>query len=152
MDTPLHPTPPSRPHRRISVPVALFLLLIAMVVVTALYGFQSMWQKHERSAHYQAVFLTNGQVYFGKITRTTNKEIILDNVYYLQSNEDLQQENAEQKASTANTNTATTFSLVKLGGEIHGPLDRMYITRSNVLFTEDLQENSRVVQTIQSQR
>ncbi len=152
MDTPQNSTTQPRPPRRISVPVALFLLLIAVVIVTALYGFQSMWQKHERSAHYQAVFLSNGQVYFGKILRTTNKEIVLDNVYYLQSNEELQQESADQKASTANTNTATTFSLVKLGGEIHGPLDRMYITRSNVLFTEDLRDNSRVVQTIQSQR
>ena len=39
---------------------------------------------------------------------------------------------------------------VNLYYELHGPEDRMYINREHVLFIEDLQPDSKVVQAIEA--
>ena len=88
---------------------------------------------------YQAVFLNNGQVYFGNIKRLNTSSINLQNIYYLQTN------SAEgQAAAEANSNV----SLVKLGCELHAPYDQMIINRDQVIFWENLQDNSQVVKAI----
>jgi hypothetical protein len=43
------------------------------------------------------------------------------------------------------------FQLIKLGNELHGPTDKMYINRSQVLFYEQLRKDSQVVVNIESQ-
>lgn len=90
---------------------------------------------------YQAVFLNNGQVYFGNIRGVNNRSINLQNIYYLQTNNGSAQ---GAEAAAANTNV----SLVKLGCELHGPYDRMIINAEQVLFWENLQESSQVVKAI----
>lgn len=138
------------------MPAALFLLAVAIVLVLGSSIFQSFWANRHRSSAYQAVFLTSGQVYFGKLERLSMKEIILVNVYYLQSTENPQPATGTKPNDNANlsSSAATTpqYSLVKLGGELHGPQDRMYINRSQVLFTEDLQDSSQVVTAIRQQQ
>ena len=84
---------------------------------------------------WQAVFLTNNQVYFGKLKDYDAKYLTLSKVYYLRTAEDLQ-------------NTSSTLNLVKLGGELHGPEDVIFVPKSSVLFWENLKESSRVVQAI----
>ncbi|MBI2459178.1 MAG: hypothetical protein HYV53_01335 [Parcubacteria group bacterium] len=98
-------------------------------------------------AKYQAVFLANGQVYFGQVTDANPQTLILENIYYLRSAGDLQ--TADVKNSSA-TPAADNFSLVKLGGELHGPEDKMSINLSQVLFTENLKADSKVVEAIRA--
>ena len=90
---------------------------------------------------YQAVFLTNGQVYFGKISQTRDTYVVLKDIYYLQVNKQLQ---------PADTQTASQsqLSLIKLGNELHGPDDLMHINRDQILFFEDLKSDGRVAQAI----
>jgi hypothetical protein len=91
---------------------------------------------------YQAVFLTNGQVYFGKLYRQNGGYPVLREVYYLQVTQppQLLQEGAAPQ---------TNINIIKLGGELHGPEDEMRINRQNILFIEDLKADSRVVQAIE---
>ncbi|NQV90595.1 hypothetical protein HQ487_04310 [Candidatus Uhrbacteria bacterium] len=84
---------------------------------------------------YQAVFLDNGQVYFGKLEQTKKDFYILTDVYYLQSGIAIDQD--------------ANLSLMKLGSEAHGPKDRMEINVSHILFYEDMKDDSKVVQAIQ---
>jgi len=93
-------------------------------------------------ADYQAVFLTNGQVYFGKLYKESSRYPILRNVYYLQVTQ-APQPIREGEPQPQNIN------LVKLGGELHGPQDEMRISRNQILFIEDLKSDSRVVQAIE---
>ena len=93
------------------------------------FGRLSAWADFSK---YQAVFLTNGQVYFGKVTDANNQTLILENIYYLRSAGNLQI--SEVKNSTA-TSSTDNFSLFKLGNELHGPEDNMSINLSQVLFT-----------------
>ena len=94
------------------------------------------------SSNYQAVFLTNGQVYFGKLYRENSAFPVLRNVYYLQVTQPPQ---PLQEGQTPPTN----INLVKLGGELHGPQDEMRINRDQILFVEDMKADSKVVTAIQ---
>lgn len=96
---------------------------------------------------YQAVFLTNGQVYFGKVTDANLQTLVLENIYYLRSAGDLQTSDAKDSATAPATDN---FSLVKLGNELHGPEDKMSINLSQVLFVEDLKIDSKVVEAIRA--
>ena len=92
---------------------------------------------------YQSVFLSNGQVYFGKVTRMDNKYMVLEDIYYLQVSNSTQQ----SQAAVAEVQQSQ-LSLVKLGNELHGPQDKMIINNQHVLFTETLKEDSKVAQAI----
>lgn len=86
------------------------------------------------SKKYQAVFLNNGQVYFGNIDNLTNDYVRLINIYYLTQSGD---------------STSSNYSLVKLGcQQIHDPTDLMVINRSQVSFWENLDDKGKVVTSI----
>lgn len=90
------------------------------------------------ASQWQAVFLTNNQVYFGKLVNYDNAYVTLTHVYYLRTASDLDQ------------GGGASLNLIKLGGELHGPEDSMYIPKSTVLFWENMKPTSQVVQTILS--
>ena len=90
---------------------------------------------------YQAVFLNNNQVYFGKLSDENNQFVKLTDIYYLQVNQQIQ-----PKGQTAPANPGV--NLIKLGGELHGPTDMMKINRDQVLLIEDLRADSNVVKAI----
>ncbi len=91
---------------------------------------------------YQALFLTNGQVYFGKVISMNSETVTLRDIYYLQ-------QNVQSGTDAKNTAQQSQLQLTKLGGELHGPEDVMYIERSQVLFWENLKNDSQVVKKIQ---
>ncbi len=101
------------------------------------------------STKWQAVFLTNGQVYFGKIDRVGWSTVILKDIYYLQVvNVPLQRTIEGQATATANQETTQQLTLVKLGNELHGPTDEIRINRDQLMFTEFLKNDGRVVEAI----
>lgn len=83
-------------------------------------------------AGYQSVFLTGGQVYFGKITDITTQKVELEDIYYLRAN---------GQVANPNLTSGNDISLVKLGCELHKPQDKMTIIRSNIIFWENLKDN-----------
>lgn len=89
---------------------------------------------------YQAVFLTNGQVYFGNMGKDDNEYMTLTDIYYLQV--------GPQQGSGTDANAQQSISLVKLGQELHGPKDEMHISKSQILFYEDLRNDGNVVTAI----
>ena len=96
---------------------------------------------------YQAVFLTNNQVYFGHLTQADQKYLIMKDVYYLQVQQAVQPQKDDET-----TNQTQQASLSKLGSEVHGPEDTMYISRDQVLFWENLKDDSQVVKAIKEQQ
>jgi hypothetical protein len=97
---------------------------------------------------YQAVFLTNGQVYFGKLSNTDTEWPVLESIYYLQVTQPPLQ--GSQENAQAQPAQQPQVSLVKLGQELHGPEDKMYIGKSQVLFWEPLKADSKVIEAIKS--
>lgn len=102
------------------------------------------------TSQYQAVFLTSGQVYFGKLSAYSSESVKLTDVYYLQTQAGGSEANSEnpQQASTEGVNV----QLIKLGNEIHGPQDEMVVYKSQVLFYENLKPDSQVVKSIEQHK
>ncbi|MET1033437.1 MAG: hypothetical protein ABWX94_02970, partial [Candidatus Saccharimonadales bacterium] len=120
---------------RVIIVVLLFSLTILAIAIAMLFYFgKSKEATLVDESKVQAVFLTNGQVYFGKIKEVNGKYFNLQNIYYLNSQQ-------QPEATAAKTNAQTSFSLVKLGCELHGPLDQMIINREQVSFWENLTTN-----------
>lgn len=92
---------------------------------------------------YQAVFLTNGQVYFGKVKSVTNDTTVLTDIFYLQVQQPIQPVSEEEKNKQQNQ-----IQLVKLGNELHKPKDEMTIRNDQILFTEEIQNDGQVGQAI----
>ena len=128
------PTPAGSNWLRILNIVVLF--GVAILVAAIAFSFTSNRSsaseaKFVNTAKYQAVFLTNGQVYFGNIKNLSNNYIDLTNVYYL-----------TQASDTTTAAANSSYTLVKLGcQQIHDPADQMLINRSQVTFWENLQED-----------
>lgn len=99
------------------------------------------------SSRYQAVFLANGQVYFGKLHPFNATAMKMTDVYYLQATEDDAAADPEnpQQTSSASKNV----ELIKLGDEIHGPEDEMIILLNQVTFYENLKPNSKIAESIE---
>jgi hypothetical protein len=114
-------------------------LIIILLVAGA--GFFA-WKCKTETKGYQAVFLANGQVYFGKVSNKDEGYLKMTNIFYLQLKQPLQNQNLD------NLNQAD-LALIKLGNELHGPTDKMEINRNQVLFIEDLRPDSKVVQAIE---
>jgi len=87
------------------------------------------------SESYYAVFLSNGQVYFGKMEKN-DSEIILKNVFYLQA----------EKTDKTNSSEA---KLVRLSDAAHGPKDEIFINRQQIVFYEELRQDSKIAQSIE---
>jgi len=103
------------------------------------------------SSAYNALFLTNGQVYFGKILKQNKEQVVLEDVFYLQA----QKTGAENGIGDGGRQAATSspegkMTLVKQGGELHGPTDQLFINKSQLLFYEELRSDSKVLEAIKN--
>jgi hypothetical protein len=134
-----------------SMRFAIFLIGAAAVVLIVWLGYNSFASQAEPPllSDYQAVFLENGQVYFGKL-KPMGSWLALTDVYYLQVTQPLQSASGQESppTQTGTANASQEVKLVKLGSELHGPQDAMYIDRSKILFWENMKEDSKVLEAI----
>jgi len=117
----------------------LFSVTVLIVgVVSSIFLFDGNRDKESRlvdRSKYQAVFLSGGQVYFGKVGDLNNKYLSLTNIYYLTPTQAVQSGNNN---ATQNNN----FTIKRLGCELHRPQDVMVINREQIIFWENLKEDS----------
>jgi hypothetical protein len=120
---------------------AVTVLSIAILIFVAIGGSKSESELIKKDK-YQAVFLsdTSGQVYFGKLKSVNSKYYQLTDIFYVKVDNAVQPD----KTNTSSQN----ISLAKLGNELHGPEDFMYISRDKVLFWENLKDDGQVVKAI----
>lgn len=97
---------------------------------------------------FQAVFLTSGQVYFGRMQVLNDNYIKLTDVFYIQA--DASAADSQNPQDAESNSGSNSMQLIKLGNEVHGPEDAMIISRDQILFYENLRDDGKVVQTIKS--
>jgi hypothetical protein len=85
-------------------------------------------------AQYQAVFLTNGQTYFGRYYDRIGAYAKIEDVYYL------------QQTANADPSQVPDTKIVRRGSELHEPALRMVVPKSAILFVEDLTDGSPIAQ------
>ena len=124
--------------RRIFVMLLVLIALILLVLVarTQLFraGISTLFapgsaEVIDRSA-YQAVFLTNGQTFFGKLQEQGGDWFTLTDIFYVSA-----------------TDQGPT-QIIKRGNELQGPKEPMLISRAQVLFIENLRDDSEIVTAI----
>lgn len=86
---------------------------------------------------YHAVFLDNGQVYFGKLEHLNKEFWSLTDIYYLRAG-------TVQQGETV----GPQIDLIKLGLEIHAPKDEMIINKQHIVFYESLGDDGEVMKLI----
>ena len=123
-------------------------LLFAVAAAGAAYGLknQTLFKKTQAPNKFHAVFLTNGQVFFGVIRREDQQTLVLDNVFYLQ----LVDQQLPPETEGGQPRTVQAPRLVKKSDDVYGPTGSVRINRDQVTLIEELRENSQVLQQIQT--
>jgi hypothetical protein len=119
--------------------VVVSILVLAVIGILVISNQQRGEGGYVDSGKYQAVFLTNDQVYFGKVSELNSKYIVLNDIYYLRT-----------QSTDANAQANNNVSLVKLGCELHKPYDTMVINRTQVQFWENLQDSGQVATAVKN--
>ncbi|ODS30064.1 MAG: hypothetical protein SCARUB_04825 [Candidatus Scalindua rubra] len=120
---------------RVSNPTIMVIgIIAAFVVVFATQNARSE-TKVKLTTEYQAVLLSNGQAYFGKLEKAESPYTVLTDVFYVQSSRNPQ------------TNEMTN-TLIKRGNEWHAP-DRMILNAEHIIFIETVDPDSRVAKLIE---
>jgi len=133
-----------RKHGRDWMKGTFAIMLISLTIITL--GTVYLLHSNPSEAKYvngktlQAVFLQNGQVYFGHIKSISQKYIELQNIFYLN--------NPSSSSANSSANNNNTLSLVKLGCELHGPTDRMVINQEQVTYWENLRTDGNVAKAV----
>jgi hypothetical protein len=116
--------------------VLIALILVVLVVRTQLFraGIATLFAPSAAEAidqnTYQALFLTNGSTYFGKLQPQGDDWFLLSDVFYL------------------STSDQSGTQLIKRGNESQGPKEPMIIPRDQVLFIENLRDDGDIVTLI----
>jgi len=121
-----------------------------IVVVAVLWSGYTSWQSHRpnTSGPRQAIFLGDGQTYFGYASSLRNQTVTLVDVYFLRP-----------QASATNTPTSTAVDTTKidllklgLGGadDLVGSQDKMVINRDAIKYIEDMRDDSQINQKIKA--
>jgi len=121
--------------------LALVLVVLVLWKVSAAYGLLSSSTFPAVSADkWQTIFLTDGEVFFGHLDEVNKDYVVLEDVYYLRINQQLQPSDPDQP----------NINLVKLGDELHGPEDQIFILKTQIKFWENMKDDAPVVQAIES--
>ena len=146
------PRPQTRYHDR---PRSLngWVIVLALFVVALVVGW-AFWYTAQSSAtvvpvekdKYQAVFMSNGEILFGKLKTLDASHVELNEVFYIRSNTNDATATDSEEVQTEDNGD---MQLIKRGEEVHGPEDAMIINRDQVLYYENLKPSSKVSQLIQ---
>lgn len=124
--------------------IYIFIVIAIIITIGAYFAIGFFTQKS--SSQWYAVHLTNGQVYFGRITSITSDTIAISDTYYLEA--------TPNPVSTSNSfiiqqESKPTYKLTRRGDDTTLSSDhKLFINRSTVLFWEKLQDTSDVVRLI----
>ena len=113
---------------------------IVVVILAVVFGQRASRRKADI---YEAVFLDNNQVYFGKLSELRGDFIKLTDIYYLRAG-------TVQKGEAGEL--PSQVDLIKLGSELHGPRDEMIINREHVIFYEEIGDQSEIRKLIRKDK
>lgn len=127
----------------IVIALAVVVALVAMVIIVMA---ARPMQRIDTST-YQAVYLVNGQAYFGKLQNTNGQFLVMKTPYTMQEVQTPPQPGTEAEA-TATPETSTT--LIKVSGQVYGPEESIALKSEQVVFWQNLRDDSKVSQALKA--
>jgi hypothetical protein len=115
---------------------------IAIAVLVLAFAIVRVWDftiPRVGATRYQAVFLQNGQTWFGHYRDRIGPYAAMDTVYYVQTK------------TSQDADVPPTSQLIKRGNELHGPDRAVLIPKTAILFIEDLRDDSPIAKFMAQQ-
>jgi len=155
---------PKGPRVFLTIILILIIVLVALLIISKATNWNilglskssttgPLGEELTEASNWQAIFLTNGQVYFGKLKNIKSDYSTLEDIYYLQVQNVPIQPAAAAEVGGEGVQPAEQVQqqliLIKFGTELHRPMDKMYINKDHILLYEDLSQSSAVVQAIE---
>ncbi|HRJ06706.1 MAG TPA: hypothetical protein PK096_01900 [Candidatus Saccharibacteria bacterium] len=119
-------------------PGALILTAVIVVIGGALALFLLPKGERINTDGYQVVYMATGQNFFGKLQNTSGEYLVLKSPYTAQD-----VEAGKEQAQT---------TLLKVSQQAYGPEDTLSLKSDQVLFWQNLRNDSKVVQAIRNQQ
>lgn len=149
---PIASAPPKAPRNYSWVK---WILVVVLVTALGIAGWL-FWPNNQKvaatidSGKYQAVFLSNGQVYFGRLSIVDSDYMKLTNVFYLerQLSADTSGTDTKTDTETANPTGDNNFQLLKYSDVLYGSEDAMVISRDDIIRYENLRPDGVVAKAI----
>lgn len=133
--------------------------IAAVILMLALFDthyniFSAIREKAAAKGKWQAVFLASGQVYFGHLSSYGWSSFALTDVYYIRSSKVPAAQAPEEKngktAEPRQLPQETRNELVKITEDPHGPENTMFIPKKQIMFWQNLRDDSQIIATIKS--
>lgn len=126
-------------------------VIIMLVAILATLGFLAFNQLKSTptgidSSRYQAVFLSNGQIYFGKLESFNDESFKITKVYYPEVKSE---DSTSEEVDGSETDSQNSIKLMRVIDGVHGPDDEMIIIKSQILYYENLKADSQVAKLIE---
>lgn len=103
------------------------------------------------SNRYQAVFLTNDLVFFGKLANVDGRHMELTNIYYLERQTSDGASTAETAEDVENQ-PQSSFNLLKYSDVLYGSEDKMTIFKDQIVRYENLRPDGTVAKAIEQRQ
>jgi len=122
------------------------LTIIATIFIRAMY--HHITYAGIDTKRYQAVYLTNDDVYFGKVHMLVNGDTLLTDVFRVQATTSTTNDQSSSATKATASDDSSGIRLIKPGKELHAPDDTMLIKKDSILFVENLKTDGKVTQAI----
>lgn len=122
----------------------LFITLVLVIIVLGAAIFLMPKLKMTKNTEYKAIFLESQQVYFAKVVKEDALSIYLEDVYYIQT----QQQVIPATEEGAEDTVKEVPVLIKRGQELHQPSGWMQINRDKIISIEQIGAESEILKEI----
>jgi hypothetical protein len=141
---PTHPHPVQTKKSPYKMPLVLLALCVIVLAWIGWMIISQLHQQHIMKDRYQAVYLSSGKIYFGKLQNTGGDYLTLTQAFTTQDLTAPATQNSKQQIQQTQT------AITKLSQQVYGPDDTIALSSKQVLFWQNLRDDSKVVQAIKS--
>lgn len=120
-------------------------LVIFIILLSIAWISFSNVETMEKEHKFKAIYLENGQTYYAKIVKEDSLNIYLDEVYYIQ----MEQQVIPSEEEDAEPQLIEVPVLIKRGQELHRPEGLMQINRSKLVAAEEIGAESEILAEIE---
>jgi len=136
-----------RPQKRSGRSWMVILMIIIVIILAGAVYLTRTPSVSKSSQNFVAVDLDNGQTFYAKIVKEDDKNLYLDEVYYIQITQ--QTIPAPEGEEGAEPKTVNVPILIKRGQEITKPSGLLLVNRDKVISVEEIGPDSDIMREIQ---